>query len=339
MIAIEENIDLQSYNTLAIAAKARFFAQLNHPEQLPELMAYVEQRQIPFLVLGGGSNIVFSGDYPGLVIQNKIIGINVDEFNAQEVLVTAAAGENWHKLVCFCLQQDYRGIENLSLIPGSVGAAPVQNIGAYGVELRDVFASLKGWDCESKSFKTMNLEQCQFAYRDSIFKSQLKNRFIITEVSLRLSKTNSPKYDYKPLQQALIQQNIIEPTAQQLADAVIAIRQSKLPDPSVLANAGSFFKNPIVSTEFSQRLAEKFSDLVTFKVDANRVKIAAAWLLEKNGWKGRRLGNVGMHDKQALVMINHGPAAGEEVIALAALIQQDVLDTFGIRLEIEPVII
>jgi UDP-N-acetylmuramate dehydrogenase len=339
MPSILENVPLDHRNTLGVSAQALFFTSLSSPDQLVSLLDFADDNKIPFLILGGGSNVVITHDYPGLVISNELKGIDVVEVDGQSVLVTAAAGENWHDLVCYCLSEGYCGLENLSLIPGSVGAAPIQNIGAYGVELCDVIERVKGWDCEQKQFRSLDSKQCQFSYRHSIFKSTLKARFIITSVTLRLSKTGISNCSYEPLTQHLEQQGITQATAQQVADAVIAIRKSKLPDPTELANAGSFFKNPIITSNKASLLLSQFPDLISYPLSNNKVKLAAGWLLEKSGWKGKRFGPVGMHDKQALVMVNYECASGQEVIALAKNIQADVLDKFGIELEIEPVIV
>lgn len=336
---ILENIVLDKKNTLGLAARARFFSSLNDLKQLAGLLDFADQKNIPFIILGGGSNIVIADDYAGLVISNELRGITVDEVDDRAIFVTAAAGENWHDLVCYCLSKGYSGIENLSLIPGCVGAAPIQNIGAYGVELCDVFESAVGWDCEQQQFRKLDYGQCLFSYRNSVFKTTLKDRFVITSVTLKLSKVKTINCSYEPLSKYLKQQGVTQPTPQQVADAVIAIRKSKLPDPCELANAGSFFKNPIVSANKANDLIKQFPDLISYTLEANKVKLAAGWLLEKAGWKGRRIGPVGMHDQQALVMVNYGGANGQDIIALANKIQRDVLDKFAVELEIEPVII
>ena len=347
MRAIQQQVPLQKYNTLAIPVLAHYFVELRDEKHLPEYLAFAEKKHLPVLILGGGSNIVLTQDFVGLVIKMSLTGISVVE-QGDAVIVTAAAGENWHDLVTWCLQQGYNGLENLALIPGSVGAAPIQNIGAYGVELTDIFESLSGWDCSSQEWKTLSREDCQFAYRDSIFKHALKNRFIITSVSLRLHLNGEVNVSYGALQQALqqtSQKTAAEPTntpsAQQVADAVIAIRQSKLPDPSVLPNAGSFFKNPVVSAGQATQLLSRFPDMAHYPQADGKVKLAAGWLLEQAGWKGKQLGTVGMHQQQSLVLVNHDVERtnGESVLTLAGQIQQDVQRQFSVTLEIEPTII
>lgn len=336
-LSIKENSSLEKNNTLALPATARYYIELTHVEQVTELMAFAEQQGIPFLVIGGGSNIVFSDNYAGLIIKNALMGITFDE-RGDDVFVTAAAGENWHQLVQVCLREGYYGLENLSLIPGSVGAAPIQNIGAYGVELRDCFESLTGWNCIDNEWQTLSKDDCHFSYRDSIFKQALKNQFIITSVVLKLSKKPNVKINYAALKDALTNSGIAEPSPIEVAEAVIAIRNSKLPNPDESPNVGSFFKNPIVDIQKANDLLAQYPGLVTYAVSDKKVKLAAGWLLEQAGWKGRREGDVGMHDKQSLVMINYGQAVGADVISLASAVELDIQHKFGVQLEIEPVV-
>jgi UDP-N-acetylmuramate dehydrogenase len=334
-IFIEENHSLLSANTLRIDVTARYFCKITEPEQIPQALAFSLRHNLPVLVLGGGSNIVLTGDFSGLVLSIALSGIAISQ-RADEVMVTAAAGENWQQLVRYCLQQGYTGLENLSLIPGTVGAAPVQNIGAYGVELEQIFVSLNGWDIEQQRWRTLTRADCCFGYRDSIFKQSLKDRFIITSVTLSLSSRSKVNTSYAALDQFFKQAGIDFPTPQQVADAVTRLRQSKLPDPLQLANVGSFFKNPVVTDSHCAQLLEQFPQLVFYPYDANHVKLAAAWLVEKAGWKGRRLGPVGMHDQQSIVLINYSHGSGQDVLALARQIQQDVAREFSVELEIEP---
>lgn len=338
MLTIQEQVSLQSLNTLGIDAKADYYIEVVSPSDIPVCLAFAESHKLSVLVLGGGSNIVLQDDFRGLVIKVKLQGIQVAK-QGEEVIVTAAAGENWHELVSWCLQQGYYGLENLALIPGSVGAAPIQNIGAYGVELMERFERLSGWDCDQKMWRTLGPEACDFSYRHSIFKGALKNRFIITEVSLRLSTIPTVTTHYEALFNRMTEKNITEPTPQQVAETVIQIRQSKLPDPVQLANAGSFFKNTIVSAQQLQTLLQDHPDMVYYPQKNGSAKLAAGWLLEKAGWKGRREGAVGMHEHQALVLVNYEGALGSEVLAFAQSIQRDIQQKFGVSLDIEPAIV
>ncbi|MFA7553546.1 MAG: UDP-N-acetylmuramate dehydrogenase [Spongiibacteraceae bacterium] len=342
MPTIQQHVSLRAFNTLAIEASARYFCEVRSAEDIPEVLAFAEQRHLPVLILGGGSNIVLTDDYCGLVVHIKLEGIRwelLEPATAGLVRVTAAAGERWHGLVEYCLANKLYGLENLSLIPGSVGAAPIQNIGAYGVELVDVFDSVSGWDIEQQVWRSLNKSECEFAYRDSIFKRQLKHRFIISEVSLILQQTPQPHNHYAALSNELNQRNIQQPTPQQIADVVIAIRQSKLPNPAELPNVGSFFKNPIITAEQAKVLLARYPAMVQYPMAEGRVKLAAGWLLEQAGWKGLRDGSVGMHQQQSLVLVNYHNATGSEVIALAEAIQQDIQQQFSVQLEIEPAIV
>ena len=330
-----ENLSLKPFTTLALEASARYFARVETSAQLIEAINFASANNLPILMIGGGSNVLLAKDFDGLVIHNVLTGIKFD-VRGEEVLVTAAAGENWHQLVMLCLQKGYYGLQNLVLIPGSVGAAPIQNIGAYGVELVSLFESLRGWDLQAQAFRELTAADCRFAYRESVFKHELKARFFITEVTLRLSTRPTVAMDYRALRQQLFEQGISQPTPQQLAEAVIAIRTSKLPDPAQLPNAGSFFKNPVMDKKQFERLLRHYPAMVHYPQDNGEVKLAAAWLLEKAGWKGFRRGPVGMHTEQSIVMVNYDNASGADVLALAHDIQQDIDDKFGVQLEIEP---
>lgn len=344
---IKRHHSLLADNTLALDAHSDFFVEIKHREQIPEAMDYCRELQLPHLLIGGGSNLVLVDDFAGLVMKMALRGITVKESieedieehfegGAEGVLVTAQAGENWHQLVQYCLARGINGLENLALIPGTVGAAPVQNIGAYGVELESVFDSLQGWDCELQQWRSLNRSQCQFSYRSSIFKQALKGRFIISQVTFRLHRHQQVNISYRALAEALAQQELSCPQAQDVAATVTAIRQSKLPDPSVLPNVGSFFKNPVVSMAKAAQLREEFPDLVSYPHTEGHQKLAAGWLLEQAGWKGRVMGAVGMHDQQSLVLINYGGATGREVLALSEAIVSDISQRFAIELEIEP---
>jgi UDP-N-acetylmuramate dehydrogenase len=332
---IQVNVDLAALNTLALPARARFFAELRNVAELPALLDFAAKQALPVLVIGGGSNVVFSQNFPGLVIKMLLQGVQI-QAQAEARLVTAAAGESWPALVEYCLDHDCYGLENLSLIPGCVGAAPIQNIGAYGVELKDIFHSLRGWDCQQQQWRTLHKEDCDFAYRDSVFKHALKGQFIITEVTLALQSQPNTALAYSALGKALKAQGIDQPTPRQVADTVIAIRQSKLPDPVELPNAGSFFKNPVINEQQANDLLARYPDLVHYPQPNQQEKLAAAWLIDKAGWKGKRQGDVACHQQQALVLVNHGIADGQQILSFAKDIQADIQRQFAVQLEIEP---
>lgn len=330
------NVELASLTSFGVPARARYFASLQQEDELPTLLQEADDKDLPVLMLGGGSNVLFAADFPGLVIQMALTGIVVrpDPLSAMHVLVTAAAGENWHALVEFCLQNQLVGLENLALIPGSTGAAPVQNIGAYGVELSDVLVSVRYFDRRTQQVHQLSAEQCQLSYRDSIFKHSLKDHAIILSVCMRLSKHAAPVISYPALQQAL--SSIMQPTAQQVFDAVCAIRRSKLPDPQVLGNAGSFFRNPLVTLTHCEKLQQEWPDLPSYNTDSPQTrKLPAAWLIEKAGWKGYRTGDAGVHTHQALVLVNYGDATGGQLVDLARKIAGSVKQRFDIMLQPE----
>jgi len=330
--------DLQRFNTLAVPARARFYVAVSNAQEIREALTFAEQHQLPILALGGGSNVVFSGDYPGLVVHIKLRGIvPLDEDDAS-VWVRVAAGENWHEFVQHCLMMGCYGLENLSLIPGSVGAAPIQNIGAYGVELKDRMVELSAIDIRSGLSVTFTAEGCDFSYRDSVFKRSARDRYIITSVTFKLDRHANVVLDYPSLQQRL---NTSGPTTgtitpEQVASAVISVRQEKLPDPAEIPNAGSFFKNPIIDAAQYALLRQRFSDLVAYPQANGRVKLAAGWLIDHAGWRGYRDGEVAVNAKQALVITNPGRGTGAQVLALADKITRSVQQRYGVDLEIEP---
>ena len=329
-----ENAPLQARNTFAIAACTKFLVEVESEAELTAVLATVTARNLPVLVLGGGSNMVLSQDFQGLAICPKLKGIRCIETTANTVIVEAAAGENWHDFVQYCLAQGWYGLENLSLIPGTVGASPIQNIGAYGVEIKDCFDSLTAIERQTGLVREFSLTDCQFAYRDSVFKQGLKDAYIITRVRFRLSKLAQVKLQYGDIATELTQQHISTPSPKDVARAVIAIRQRKLPDPAKIGNAGSFFKNPVVSQTQYQTLKQDYPTLVAYP-QGEQVKLAAGWLIEQTGWKGQTLGKAGVYEKQALVLVNRGGAQGKDILALAHTIQQDVFAKFGVNLEIE----
>nr|WP_299344537.1 UDP-N-acetylmuramate dehydrogenase [Allomuricauda sp.] len=330
---IEENISLKPYNTFGIDVKARFFVEITSLLQLQkvlDLKAYPER-----FILGGGSNLLLTKDIETLVLYINLKGINVIEETSEHVIVKAMAGENWHGLVLWCLDQGFGGLENLSLIPGNVGTAPIQNIGAYGVELKDVFERCTAMEVATGELIEFDSEACQFGYRDSIFKNKQKGKYIITSVNFRLTKSNHLlNTAYGAIETELKQKEVVYPTIQDISKAVITIRRSKLPDPNEIGNSGSFFKNPVVGKKVVQRIQKDFPEVPFYEVDGEKYKIPAGWLIEKCGFKGKRFGDAGVHEKQALVLVNHGEASGEEILALAMSIQNEVKKQF--KIEIQP---
>jgi len=326
---IKENVSLKPYNTFGIEAGAARFAEVHSEVALIELL----DAHTPELILGGGSNILFHGDVQGLVIKNNILGKQVIDENDETVQVRFGAGENWHECVLWAIENGYGGIENLSLIPGTVGAAPMQNIGAYGVELKDVFVELEAVHLREKTQQTFNHAACKFAYRESVFKKELKGQFFITAVTLQLTKKNHKlNTSYGAIQTTLEKNNIKSPDIKSISDAVIQIRQSKLPDPTKLGNAGSFFKNPIIPKSQFDPIKLAHSGIVSYDLPDDMVKVPAGWLIEQCGWKGKQIGDAGTYKNQALVIVNHGKASGEDIWQLAQKIQQSVNDKFGIKL-------
>lgn len=328
---IKTNYSLKSLNTFHVEASAKLFAEVNSKDQLIETLTYAGDNNENFLVLGGGSNILLTSDFDGLVIKICIPGIEFEE-KEKSVFVRAGAGINWDDLVQSAVDRNYIGIENLSLIPGTVGAAPIQNIGAYGVELKDCFFSLDGIFVDTLEEKTFYEADCDFGYRDSIFKRELKNRFIITSVNLKLSKKAEFNLTYKSLRDSLKELSNEQLNVGIIRENVINIRRSKLPDPEKLGNAGSFFKNPIVTIDKCNEMLKTFPDMPSNKLNEKKIKLYAGWLVEKAGYKGKRKGNVGSYDKQALVIVNYGGARGEDVLKFSREIQKKVLSKFGIEL-------
>ncbi len=336
----QSNVSLQSFNTLGIAALARFYLRVTAIDQLQLLKHQLKQAHlgdIPCLVLGGGSNLVLTQDFPGMVLHIALMGreciVETDEF----VYVRAAAGESWHEFVQWTLAQGWGGLENLSLIPGCVGAAPIQNIGAYGVEISHYFHSLSWFEFSTEKVHTLTASDCKFGYRDSIFKHALFGKGVILDVTFALPKQWQAQINYGEIAHAL--ENIANPTPQQISSVICSIRQSKLPDPKLLGNVGSFFKNPVVSAQLRDYLLAGFPSLVSYPQLNGQYKLAAGWLIDQLGWKGRKLGRAGVYEKQALVLVNLGGACGNEIVNLAQNIQADVNLKFGVQLEIEPVVI
>lgn len=334
MLTLNHKVSLLKYNTFGIAVEADNFVVLSSLDELAQLFEMCKQFHQCY-VLGGGSNILLTGNITGLTILNQLRGIEVIEEDNENVWVKAFAGEKWNDLVQYCLQNNYAGIENLSLIPGSVGAAPIQNIGAYGVELKDVLENVETFLIHENAIKHFSNKECAFGYRDSIFKNTYKNKAIVISITLKLSKNPKLIIGYGSLQNQLHQMGIEKPTIQQVAEAVNIIRTSKLPDPAKIGNAGSFFKNPTISKFRLHVLSEQYEDIPGFGLDDMHFKISAAWLIEKCGWKGVREGNVGCNPLQPLVIVNYGGATGKEVYEFSEKIVQSVQKKFGIVLERE----
>jgi UDP-N-acetylmuramate dehydrogenase len=334
MLQIQTNFSLKNFNTFSVDAKAKYFVEINKKEDLVELFLDPQWLQMPLMVLGGGSNLLLVGNFEGLVIRINIRGIE-HRINHSEVFVEAGAGEVWNDLVNFCVARAYAGLENLSLIPGSVGASPVQNIGAYGVELMDVFHSCCAFEMATGTFKTFTKADCKFEYRESIFKNELKNQFIIVSVKFQLSLIPEFNLKYGVIEQELNNRNIAYPTIKDVSQVVSHIRVSKLPDPSTIGNAGSFFKNPIIGKPQFDELIAKFPDVVHYPATSGNIKLAAGWLIEQCGWKGKTVGNTGTWKNQALVLVNHGGATGTEIYALSSQIIDSVYTKFGVTLQRE----
>ncbi|TFW35004.1 UDP-N-acetylmuramate dehydrogenase [Massilia horti] len=339
ILPILHDFPLQSLNTFGIAARARHYLRVTDGAQLAAACADPALAALPRLVLGGGSNLLFTRDFDGLVLHMALAGRAIVGQLDGATLVRAQAGENWHGFVQWTLAQGLGGLENLSLIPGTVGAAPIQNIGAYGAEIKDVFHSLTAFDMASGELRTLGAAECRFGYRDSLFKHPEGARLVVLDVTFALPRDWQPNVRYAELAQALIEAGIGAPTPRQVSDAVVAIRQRKLPDPAVIGNAGSFFKNPVVSGEQCERLLAAFPDLVHHRQPDGSEKLAAGWLIDRCGWKGRSMGAAGVYPKQALVLVNNGGARGEDVVQLARAIQADVAQRYGVQLEPEPVFI
>lgn len=328
------NKSLKQYNTFGIDVKAHKFISVQTVEDLKEVLknAYASE----LFILGGGSNMLLTGDIEKTVVHVDLKGVRILEESENEVLVQAMAGENWHQFVLFSIDNDFGGLENLSLIPGNVGTAPIQNIGAYGVELKDSFEQCTALDVQTLELKTFNRDDCEFGYRDSVFKNSEKGKYIITSVTFRLTRKNHRlNTGYGSISEQLKEQGIEAPGIKDISNAVIEIRQSKLPDPKKLGNSGSFFKNPVISKNKSEELQEIYPEMPFYKIDENHVKVPAGWLIDHAGLKGYREGDAGVHNKQALVLVNYGNATGKDILQLSKKVQNRVFDLFGIQLQPE----
>lgn len=335
-IQLREHQSLKTLNTFGIEVEADWLGILSERSQLEQLHHLWTQYPSP-LILGGGSNVLFCQNYQGLVLLNRLKGLDLatDPDNDQAMLLTAAAGETWHSLVMYAVERNLGGIENLSLIPGTAGAAPIQNIGAYGVELKDSFHHLEALDLETGKISLFDRDNCMFGYRNSIFKHEFKGKYIITSITLRLQISPKLNISYGAIGDTLEKMGVTEPTVKAVSDAVIQIRQSKLPDPAVLGNAGSFFKNPEIPHKLFEQLKQEYPDIPGYATQTDTVKVPAGWLIEQCGWKGRRYGNTGAHKDQALVLVNYGNASGQEIYEHALRIIDNVKTRFEITLSPE----
>jgi len=334
-LQFEKNVDLLVHNTFGISAIAREFARIDHPEHVQEALEYVRQSKGNHLVLGGGSNILFTQDVDAIVLQNRLFGIELEKEDDMHVYVRVAAGENWHNFVLHCIRNKWAGVENLSLIPGCVGASPMQNIGAYGVEMSSVLNYVEAVNIHTSEKQIFSLNDCELGYRESIFKRKEKGNWFITHVGFKLNKRPVFHIEYGAIAEELDKMEIDTLSIKHISQAVIAIRSSKLPDPKVLGNAGSFFKNPTVDLSVLRTIQTHDEKIPFYPVNETTVKIPAGYLIEHTGWKGKRLGNCGVHEKQALVLVNYGGATGSEIYSLSTAVMTDVKNKYGIELERE----
>jgi UDP-N-acetylmuramate dehydrogenase len=332
---ILQNFSLKQYNSFGIDADAQYFASFSNVDEAQQLLSDKQFSSTPKFILGGGSNILLTKNIKGLVLKNELKGIELIKEDKRHVYIKAAAGENWHNFVLHCIQHNYAGLENLSLIPGNVGASPMQNIGAYGAELKDVFESLEALNRNSNRIIEFTANDCSFGYRESVFKRKYKDQFIILNVIFRLNKVPVFNTSYGAIEQELERMNVKELSIKAISQAVINIRTSKLPDPKEIGNAGSFFKNPTIALKAYEQLQHSYFNMPHYVVDEDHVKIPAAWLIEQCGWKGYRDGAAGVHPKQPLVLVNYGNATGKEIYDLSEKILQSVKQKFGIELERE----
>ena len=326
------NFSLKNYNTFGIDVKAKKFVSVSSIEQLRNVLL----SESDIFLLSGGSNMLLTKDIDKTVVHINLKGITIQEETENQVSVDVHAGEDWHQFVLWCVNHDFGGIENLSLIPGNVGTCPIQNIGAYGVEVKDVIESVEAIEISTGTIQTFSNSDCEFGYRNSIFKNALKGQCVLTKVRFKLTKgRHNLNTSYGAIESELLKHNIENPTIKDISDAVIAIRQSKLPDPKEIGNSGSFFKNPVIDATHFENLKEKYPNIPSYVIDDNSIKVPAGWLIETAGFKGKRFGDAGVHDRQALVLVNHGTASGQEIFEVAEQIQNKIKKDFGIDLEIE----
>ena len=333
---LQPHADLSTLNTFGVPARAGLLGRFRDADQLRALLAMPDVQGLPRMILGGGSNVLFTRDFPGVVLLNEVPGIAVVHEDEQHVWVRAGAGVAWHQLVLHCVDHGWGGLENLSLIPGKVGAAPMQNIGAYGVEIKDTFVELEALRIDDGALVTFDREACRFGYRESFFKREGRDRYVILHVTFKLTKApHTVNTNYGNISDELARMGITTPTIKDVSDAVIAIRRSKLPDPAVIGNAGSFFKNPVVPEALATRIKAQHPDMPAYPAGEGLVKLAAGWLIEKAGWKGHRANGHGVHDRQALVLVNHGGARGADIYDLSEQVLRSVQERFGVELERE----
>ncbi|MGY1888125.1 UDP-N-acetylmuramate dehydrogenase [Pseudomonas sp. SDT291_1_S447] len=334
-LQVQPQVSLKPFNSFGVDVRAQLFAEAHSDADVREALAYATAHDVPLLVIGGGSNLLLTADIPALVLRMATRGIRVISDDGDRVVIEAEAGEPWHPFVQYTLAQGFSGLENLSLIPGTVGAAPMQNIGAYGVEIKDVFAGLTALDRQTGELRDFTLEECNFAYRDSLFKQQ-PGRWLILRVRFALDRVAHLHLEYGPVRQRLTEQGIEQPTPTDVSRAICSIRSEKLPDPAVLGNAGSFFKNPLVSAAVVAQIKAQHPDVVAYAQPDGQMKLAAGWLIERAGWKGFREADAGVHKLQALVLVNYGTATGLQLLDLAQRIQKDIAERFNVDLEMEP---
>ena len=334
-LQVQARVSLKPFNTFGVDVQAQQFAEAHNDADVREALAYCAEHQLPLLVIGGGSNLLLTADIPALVLRMATRGLRLLSDDGQRVVVEAEAGEAWHPFVLWTLGQGLSGLENLSLIPGTVGAAPMQNIGAYGVEIKDVFAGLTALDRQTGELREFSVDECDFAYRDSLFKRQA-GRWLILRVRFTLQRVAHLHLEYGPVRQRLTEQGIDQPTASDVSRAICSIRSEKLPDPAILGNAGSFFKNPVIPAALAAEIKLEYPGLVGYPQADGQVKLAAGWLIEQAGWKGFREADAGVHRLQSLVLVNYGAATGLQLLQLAQKIQQDVARRFKVNLEMEP---
>ncbi len=333
MNKLQENIDIAALTTFGVQARTRYFGAFSSVDELRALLVEVGEREV--LILGGGSNVLFVRDFEGVTLRNEIKGVEQVAKDDQSVVLKVGAGEVWHDFVLYAIGRGLGGVENLSLIPGCVGASPIQNIGAYGVEIKDVFESLEAVELSSGALRSFGADECEFGYRDSVFKRALRGKYVITSVSFRLSKSPVLNTSYGTIEDELAARGVVAPTIKDVSDAVIAIRQSKLPDPAEIGNGGSFFKNPMIGRGQYEALTARYPGMPCYPVDDGLVKVPAAWLIDQAGWKGKTFGAYGVHKQQALVLVNYGGAKGGDIFALSERIIADVFERYGIGLERE----
>lgn len=334
-MTIQQNISLKPYNTFGLDATAKFFVEIQSVEELVEMLQNPDFLSTEKLFLGGGSNMLLTKDFDGLVIKINIKGIHKNFEDNTHIHIQAGAGEVWHELVMYCVDNQYAGMENLSLIPGTVGAAPMQNIGAYGVEIKDIFEELQALNLETLAIETFKLADCYFGYRESVFKHEFKGKYVITSVTFKLTKEPIFKVGYGDIQKTLEEMGVKELSIKAITDAVISIRRSKLPDPAEIGNSGSFFKNPEIPKTQYDTLKAQFENIPSYPINESTVKVPAGWLIEQAGWKGFRDGQIGVHARQALVLVNYGGGTGEQIKALSEKVQASVFEKFGIKLSAE----